>query len=263
MLRDAVSKSRDVRGKIKWRDVEVLMKGVRSYSQCLDRWTKQLRFQEEHGGGSGGRVSKGDLEKGPIHVHLNFWTDEEDHTLTQVVPKYEYVTKKGKKKVNWVKVMDHFKGTRSYMQCYMRWVLIVNRQKQSKRGRWDASEDERLLESLAQDPPLPTNSPDTWTKVSTMVGSRTARQCKTRWRFLKNRDSLNFGRWSAVEDVALKSAISKYNEQNKDSRGVNWKDLCKDLKISRSPNQCRTRAGYYASISNTDPWSEAEDAMLK
>lgn len=269
MLRDAVSKSRDALGHIKWREVEVLMKGVRSYSQCLDRWTKQLRFQDEHGSSG---VSTGDLsasslssstEKGTTHFHFNFWTDEEDNTLTQVVPQCEYVTKKGKKKVNWSKVMEHFNGTRSYMQCYMRWFLIINRQNQCKRGRWDVSEDKKLLEALSQDPPLPTNLSDTWTKVSNLVGSRTSRQCKTRWRFLKNRETQNNGRWSAVEDVALKSAIAKYYEEHRDSRGVNWKDLCENLTISRSPEQCRTRAGYYESISNTEPWSEAEDSKLK
>jgi hypothetical protein len=275
MLRESVHKHRGDNGQINWHDVKVFMEGTRSYQQCVDRWSKYLKFQEEN-----------NLSSSVNDSLQNYWSEAEDKLLSQAMQLFEYRTKKGKKTVDWTKVIDHFKGTRTYLQCYNRWYLVLHPRKLYKSGSWSTQEDNNLLAAMTpNDPPLNATAttydtatatatatatePVDWSNISRLLEfSRSPKQCRNRWDVLKSREGISFGRWSAEEDLELKSAIAAFNEQCTDDEEnermkIDWNKLVENLNLSRTPLQCRNRAIYYESLDNIEPWSADEDSRLE
>ena len=248
MLTKAVLNNKDSNGNIVWSNVRAIMKGTRSYQQCLDRWTKHLRFIIENEADGESSVSR-----------MSAWTQEEDERLQRAMQLCQYETSKGKKKVDWNLVLEHFKGKRTYLQCYLRWYQVLHSRIRFKSGTWTESEDEKLREIFAssKDP----KNPD-WSSAPQIL-ARSTKQCRRRWEALTTRGECNVGRWSPEEDKQLRAAIRRQIGDNfQDLSKVEWNEVSKRI-ISRSPLQCRSRAWHYESLSNKNPWSENEDELLK
>lgn len=155
MLREAVRAHRDEAGTIEWSAVKVRMEGTRSYQQSIDRWLKHLKLHEEND-------SYRKSDEPPVQ---NYWSESEDELLRQAISQHKYKTNKGKNKVNWNGVLAHFQGTRSYMQCYLRWNVVLKPRKLYKYGTWSTAEDDIILEAMAPGQPLAAD-PSPW-----MVGA--------------------------------------------------------------------------------------------
>lgn len=67
----------------------------------------------------------------------------------------------------------------------------------------------------------------------------------------------------------LKAAIAAFNAESSVeggdsvSRKIDWNKLAGELDLSRTAAQCRTRAGYYNTLANMEPWTEEEDDLLR
>ena len=252
MLRQAVHKHRDADGRVNWSEVRNIMYGTRNYQQCVDRWSKHLKFQEEN--------NLSTTTNSGIDSLQNYWSEEDDKKLKEAMQLFQYSTSKGVKKVNWNNVLNYFGGTRTYLQCYLRWYLVLNARKLYKRGPWSSDEDDNLAAIVNK------HQPKNWSYISQLMESkRSPKQCRMRWEKLQTNLNCSTGRWSVEEDSQLQNAIREYKNQhvNEDSKGIDWKYIANALKTSRTPFQCRVRAEYCESIGNINPWSAEEDSLLK
>ena len=264
MLRESILQHRDKQGQINWTEVKLFMEGTRNYQQCVDRWSKHLKFQEEK------RLQSGDIVEKKSSNNYTFWTAEEDDTLHRAVLMHEYKTNKGKPKVNWNKVLEQFKGTRTYLQCYLRWHSVLQPRQLFKSGSWSSAEDTLLLDAVASSDSNPHHKPkDKWLHTSSVLNfTRSTVQCCMRYTTLQARKHVTKGRWSPEEDDEMKAAIAtsiaelSKEEEEELGRSIPWSKVMEKLSIARTVKQCQSRVNYYESMKNTDRWSESEDRQL-
>jgi hypothetical protein len=121
------------------------------------------------------------------------WTAVEDSKLKDAVQ-----THGGK---NWAAIATLLPG-RTKSQCSCRWhdVLLSSTDGATAcRRNWTAVEDDTLKDAVQ------TRGELTWDEIAALVPGRTKKQCCSRWhRVLNPNIGLANGRWTAVEDGALK-----------------------------------------------------------
>ncbi|RKP25686.1 Homeodomain-like protein, partial [Syncephalis pseudoplumigaleata] len=149
------------------------------------------------------------------------WTAEEDALLRAAVSALPYGA--------WAKVAEKVPG-RSERQCRRRWVDHLAHCQRSvesshaRRGSWTEEENERLRELVAQYGFL-------WTTIAQHMGTRTATQCRDRWRSSME-PGRKPGRWTGDEDELLRRGVEQY--------GRRWK-MVASVVPGRTPRQCSAR----------------------
>ncbi|XP_027471644.2 snRNA-activating protein complex subunit 4 isoform X3 [Zalophus californianus] len=152
---------------IPYRRIVYYMEG-RDSMQLIYRWTKSLDPS---------------LKKG-------FWAPEEDAKLLQAVAKYG--------EQDWFKIREEVPG-RSDAQCRDRYLRRLHFS--LKKGRWNASEEGKLLELIEK------YGVGHWAKIASELPHRTGSQCLSKWKIMvrkkqsrgrrRRRRPLGSMRWSS------------------------------------------------------------------
>ncbi|KAM8943476.1 snRNA-activating protein complex subunit 4 isoform 4-T4 [Lycaon pictus] len=129
---------------IPYRRIVYYMEG-RDSMQLIYRWTKSLDPS---------------LKKG-------FWAPEEDAKLLQAVAKYG--------EQDWFKIREEVPG-RSDAQCRDRYLRRLHFS--LKKGRWNASEEEKLVELIEK------YGVGHWAKIASELPHRTGSQCLSKWKIM-------------------------------------------------------------------------------
>ncbi|XP_008840173.1 snRNA-activating protein complex subunit 4 isoform X2 [Nannospalax galili] len=129
---------------IPYRKIVYFMEG-RDSMQLIYRWTKSLDPS---------------LKKG-------FWTPEEDAKLLQAVAKYGAQ--------DWFKIREEVPG-RSDAQCRDRYIRRLHFS--LKKGRWNAKEEEQLIELIEK------YGVGHWARIASELPHRSGSQCLSKWKIL-------------------------------------------------------------------------------
>jgi hypothetical protein len=132
----------------------------------------------------------------PANGGKSKWSTEEDEKLMEAVQKL------GK---DWVAVAMLVPG-RTNNQCRSRWLNALDPANDGGKGKWSPQEDGKLAEAVQK------HGKDCWVKVPAMVSSRTRNQCHQRCSTkLDPANGKNLGKWTPAEDVKLKKAVKKHD----------------------------------------------------
>ncbi|XVE58834.1 hypothetical protein DITRI_Ditri04bG0200700 [Diplodiscus trichospermus] len=131
-------------GEYDWQSVASALKG-RTGTQCSNRWRKSLH---------------------PTRQRVGRWTRDEDKCLKVAVMLF------GPK--NWRKIAEVVPG-RTQVQCRERWVNSLD--PALNLGMWTEEEDQRLEAAVKEHGYC-------WSKIATLMPSRTDNQCWRRWKIL-------------------------------------------------------------------------------
>ncbi|CAD7667801.1 unnamed protein product [Nyctereutes procyonoides] len=162
---------------IPYRRIVYYMEG-RDSMQLIYRWTKSLDPS---------------LKKG-------FWAPEEDAKLLQAVAKYG--------EQDWFKIREEVPG-RSDAQCRDRYLRRLHFS--LKKGRWNASEEEKLVELIEK------YGVGHWAKIASELPHRTGSQCLSKWKIMvrkkqnrgrRRRRPLRRVRWSSSSGDTSSEDIS-------------------------------------------------------
>ncbi|XP_077707494.1 snRNA-activating protein complex subunit 4 isoform X1 [Canis aureus] len=162
---------------IPYRRIVYYMEG-RDSMQLIYRWTKSLDPS---------------LKKG-------FWAPEEDAKLLQAVAKYG--------EQDWFKIREEVPG-RSDAQCRDRYLRRLHFS--LKKGRWNASEEEKLVELIEK------YGVGHWAKIASELPHRTGSQCLSKWKIMvrkkqsrgrRRRRPLRSVRWSSSSGDTSSEDIS-------------------------------------------------------
>ncbi|KAJ5070560.1 snRNA-activating protein complex subunit 4 [Anaeramoeba ignava] len=134
---------------------------IRLYNKFPKRWTKIAEFIPNRNAQQclhryGKRIS-------PTIKKKQKWTFEEDSKLVLAMKIY------GK---NWALITKHLPG-RSDLQCRERFTLVLN--PTIKKGKWEMKELELFIEGVKK------YHPPNWSKISTIVKSRSNKDCRSKW----------------------------------------------------------------------------------
>uniref|UniRef100_A0A915A762 snRNA-activating protein complex subunit 4 n=1 Tax=Parascaris univalens TaxID=6257 RepID=A0A915A762_PARUN len=143
------------------------------------------------------------------------WTKEEDARLIAVVTALQNAGR-----IWWRKVASFVDG-RGQQQCYLRYLQSLDTRHQ--RGNWTESE-ELLLRYAVNEFGI-----CDWNRISSVVGSRSRMQCRTR--YVNNK--LRTKPWTPEEDQILLAGVKRFGEGQ-------WKRVA-ELLHGRSYKLCRTR----------------------
>ncbi|KAF2477745.1 uncharacterized protein BDR25DRAFT_3494 [Lindgomyces ingoldianus] len=116
-------------------------------------------------------------------------------------------------------------------------------------GRWTQKEDD-LLKSFEE------SFPKQWTKISKLLGTRSAGDCYDRWRnYIQYGENLKTSRWTQDEEEMLRQAVSdvvdlltyEHASEGKTLRGydvmndINWHTVSQKMGATRSRLQCLSK----------------------
>ncbi|KAI1324236.1 hypothetical protein F5Y16DRAFT_412151 [Xylariaceae sp. FL0255] len=165
------------------------------------------------------------------------WTKEEDRILYEETQKQESA---GDTK-DWHRIATKLPG-RTNKDCRKRWVNKVRGG--LKKGAWNESEDNRLLEAVQK-------HSQRWTLVANDVGFRSPDQCAKRWQ-LKLDPNLEHRGWAVEEDELLLQLVRDH--------GREWKMFQGQSFPGKSTNELKNReASVDSSGSSTSSNSGSEE----
>jgi hypothetical protein len=178
------------------------------------------------------------------------WITSEDSTLKDAVEKHN-----GK---NWDAISELVPG-RKRIQCNKRWHNVLHPKSDGTikhTGAWAAVEDSTLKDAVEKH-----NGAD-WAAISKMVPGRTKEQCWDNTLHRKSDETITrTGKWTTVEDSALKDAVEKQN-------GKDWAAISK-MVLGRTKQQCwkRWHSALHCKSDETTAragkWTTEEDSTLK
>jgi hypothetical protein len=101
------------------------------------------------------------------------WSFDEDQSLRKAISSVPAdCTDKG-----WSRIAQEV-GSRTSVQCWQRWNLVLDPNSCLNKGAWGLDEDQRLLAAIKYQPNYQRVD---WHAVETQVRTRRAMQCKDRW----------------------------------------------------------------------------------
>jgi hypothetical protein len=199
-LKDAVR----THGGNDWDAITALVPG-RTRKQCQNRWHHNVNPIIDRTSGRKGS-----------------WTPDEDRKLKDAVR-----THGGK---DWAAIAALVLG-RTNIQCYKRWLGVLDRNASERKGRWTQDEDDKLKDAVR------TYGGKNWVAISVLVPGRTHQQCQNRWYngLDPNIDGVtkHAGTWTEEEDSKLEDAVQTHG-------GKNWAAIAV-LVPGRTKIQCSNR----------------------
>lgn len=147
------------------------------------------------------------------------WTPDEDDFLKEVINNY-----RSGDAIPWSTVAYYVEG-RSREQCARRWEQL--HPKSFRKGKWTPEEDRNLLEATTL------FGINKWWKIQQYVPSRTAAQCRERWKNTLDR-SITFGSWKYEEDKKLWLVVQEMGAGH-------WQKVARDHLPGRTDNMCLQR----------------------
>ena len=161
LLRKAVSQH----GTHSWSQVATYLPN-RSAQQCSSKWTLLTS-----------------------NIHKGNWSLEEDRILLTAVEEWTELRweKRSSASINpaskergmdvpWHEIASLLPRKRTGTQCQARWSESLD--KNIRKGKWSAEEDELLMEGIRAHGYL-------WYRIASLIHNRTQRQCRTRWLQIK------------------------------------------------------------------------------
>ncbi|KAF2135278.1 uncharacterized protein K452DRAFT_293346 [Aplosporella prunicola CBS 121167] len=143
------------------------------------------------------------------------WTSDEDAAL-------RFAVAQSTGPVSWLDVASQVPG-RNNKECRKRWVYQLS--VPSRKGTWDAAEDERLREAIQQHGLR-------WASVAQHVATRQPDQCARRWHECI-KPGINHGPWSLLDDQMLDEAVALY--------GNKWTEIVQRFFPDRTPLAAKSR----------------------
>ncbi|KAE9553744.1 hypothetical protein FO519_003054 [Halicephalobus sp. NKZ332] len=192
-------------------------------------------------------------ERSPITVRMRWcnqecpeinegsWKKEEDIFLKNVACQSW---------TNW-KFVAHELGThRSEFMCICRAKELYTKVYREPQA-WTTEEDEKLLSIVSNCRNIQSIA---WEKVAKLMTSRTAAQCKIRFKqsLMQN---LRHGRWTEAEDMFLLDAVNRYGP-------IDWGKISSCVP-GRNEGQCRSRWTNFLDVKREpQPWTAEDDELL-
>ncbi|RCI03637.1 Myb-like DNA-binding domain protein, partial [Rhizopus stolonifer] len=105
------------------------------------------------------------------NVHKGKWSKKEDKLLIESVNFFQMITKSDPSTLPWSQISESI-PFRTGIQCQSRWTEALD--PAIRKGRWSPEEDRQLGSAVAQ-------YGCCWIRVSSLIPTRTQRQCRTRW----------------------------------------------------------------------------------
>jgi hypothetical protein len=237
------------RGSVNWSSVSNQFNGLRTATQCANRWNRTLR------------------NRGTAATAIP-WTDDEDERLRQAAAEFFGQGLRGG--VDWKKVAERMNFERTVHQYGHRWNRVLKSKGFTPHNvPWSSEEDERLMEGVAMFEGQGLRGAVDWNKVSEyMGGDRSAQQCCHRWSaVLKHKGEGKSAAWNFEEDCRLAEAVKLYANQGIRG-GINWMLVSEHLNRERNPQQCSHRWNRVLqhrtseTSMNCSTWSDEEDIQL-
>ncbi|CAM0138404.1 unnamed protein product [Umbelopsis sp. WA50703] len=177
-----------------------------------------------------------DVFYGPYQAH-------EIQALKDLVAKYG--------ENDWVAIANEMPRKRDPLLLRRTWKEALD--PQHKRGPWTKNEDNLLMAAIPKYH-LEGNRVD-WDAVAQDVGTRNRKQCYERFMYQLN-PSHTKGPYTAKEDAAIITAVSKYGDQN-------WQKIKEVTGINRNTRSIFAHYKYYLDPSiDRSPWTDKETAQL-
>lgn len=129
------------------------------------------------------------------NVHKGKWSKHEDHALTEAVHYFQAIT--SNLALPWNRIAENIPH-RTGIQCQARWTEALD--PAIRKGRWHPEEDKQLEIAIAK-------FGCCWIRVSSMIPTRTQRQCRTRWNQI-NSQQLKAGSSSKNNSIKQESATT-------------------------------------------------------
>ncbi|KAG1466102.1 hypothetical protein G6F56_004756 [Rhizopus delemar] len=170
LLSKAVSKY----GSHKWTMIANCIPG-RTAVQCSTRWFGALNS----------------------NIHKGRWSKNEDRILKETVQYYQSITKSSSSILPWSRVAEKIQR-RTGVQCQARWTEALD--PKIRKGRWSEEENMLLQKAVAQ-------YGCCWIRVSSMIPTRTQRQCRTRWNQMKRLKSMHNDTATHFENDAYQNLL--------------------------------------------------------
>ncbi|KAJ3064677.1 Myb-like DNA-binding domain protein, partial [Quaeritorhiza haematococci] len=211
-----------VYGQGKWKQIGCLV-GTRTAQDCSSRWIRYVAPNikkepwsnkddellisgiEQHGVGAwtaisallSGRTARQCrirwVQLSDTYV-IGPWTRTEDLFLRTLVEKY--------KVGRWTDIASKMPG-RTARQCRQRWMEYLN--PKITKGKWMEEENALLKEAVQL------YGENKWSVVAQLVKTRTASQCRQRWKFSLS-SKISTKKWTEEEDRLLAEAIREYGQ---------------------------------------------------
>uniref|UniRef100_A0A452R0Z5 snRNA-activating protein complex subunit 4 n=1 Tax=Ursus americanus TaxID=9643 RepID=A0A452R0Z5_URSAM len=188
---------------IPYRRIVYYMEG-RDSMQLIYRWTKSL----DPG-----------LKKG-------YWAPEEDAKLLRAVAKYG--------EQDWFKIREEVPG-RSDAQCRDRYLRRLHFS--LKKGRWNASEEGKLLELIEK------YGVGHWAKIASELPHRTGSQCLSKWKIMVRKQSRGRRRRRPLRSVRWSSSSGDSSSGDSGGEGGGSSSSSSDSEDSEPEEAPEARAG--------------------
>lgn len=174
-------------------------------------------------------------------INKSEWTEKEDNILKENALQTW---------TNWKFIIHEMGSNRSEFQAICRakeLTLRIFKEPQM----WSPEEDEKLLSIISN---CRNTESVPWDKVSKLLGTRTANQCKVRFK----QSLINYnhqGKWQEHEDIFLLDAVNKYGP-------IDW-DKISSFVPGRNARQCRARYMNTLDVNrNVETWTPEDDELL-